>query len=100
MPRSVGAEHRRVHSPQQFSKPPLVRRGQHHDAGALVRRETAVVEIVVIERDERAAELAGETIVMNVGGAAKVVVFQHEEHVPARTSRMNETTPLGMLASA
>ena len=47
----------------------------------------AVVEVVAIERDERAAQLPRQPVVLHVGRAPQVVVLEHEQHVPAAARR-------------
>ena len=42
----------------------------------------AIVEIVAIERHQRAAELAGQAVVLDVAGAAQIVMFDHREDIP------------------
>ena len=68
---------------QQRAQPALVGRRKHDDARALGRREAAVVVVVAVERHERAAELPGEAVVLDVRRPAQVVVLEHEQHVPA-----------------
>ena len=46
-------------------------------------RIAAIVEIVAIERDQRARQLAGELEMAPIVRAAQVVVLDDEEHVPA-----------------
>ena len=52
--------------------------------GLSIRRKPAVVEEVVVERDDRPAELARAAKVLDVAGAAQIVVLEDEEHVPAQ----------------
>ena len=68
--------------------------------GALGRRKLAIVEIVAVERDQRAAQLAREPVVLAVARAAQVVVLDHEQHVPVE-QRAHEAPRdrAGMLAS-
>jgi len=73
--RSVDA----IEQPGQLA---LVRRLDDEDAAAAVGRKAAVVEIIAIERDQRAAQLLGELLVLHVRRAAKVRLFEDEEHVP------------------
>src|SRR5262245_19361582 len=71
-----------VHARQQFAQPALVGRRKHDHAGALLRREGAIVEIVAVERHERAPELSREPEVLDVARAPQIVVLEDEEHVP------------------
>ena len=88
-----GAEGVAIETLEQRRQPVLVGRGEHQHAGALGRRELAVVEIVAIERHQRAAELTGEPEVQGVGRAAQLVVLHDEQHVPLeqRAHQRHET---------
>ncbi len=46
------------------------------------RGEFAIVEIVAIERNQRAAQLSREAIVLAITRAPQIVVLDDEEHVP------------------
>ena len=82
--RAPAARNRRaIDLAHQLAQPALVGRREHDHAGALGRRKAAIVEVVAIERDERRAELTRQAVVHQVGGAADVVVLEHEEHIPA-----------------
>ena len=51
------------------------------------RRKLPIVEVVAIERDQRAAQLARQAVVLDVAGAAQVGMVHHEQHVPAQRAR-------------
>ena len=77
-------EHAPVECLEQADEGALVRRRADDHARAQVRRKLAVVEKVVVEGDERAAELARAGVVLAVRGAAPVGLLEDEEHVPAK----------------
>ena len=68
--------------------------GALHDehAAAFIRRKAPIVEIVAVERDERAPELLREPVVLQVGRAPQLVFLEHEQDVPvqARTHVSDE----------
>src|SRR5438067_8553839 len=81
--RLPAAEHLAVHAREEPPQPPFVGHREHDHAGPFLRRKAAIVEVVAIEGDERPTELARQAEVLDVAGAAQVVVLDHEEHVPA-----------------
>ena len=62
----------------------LVGGAQDEHAAALCRRETRVVEIVAIERQQRPPKLRGQPEVLDIGRAPQILFLHHEEHVPAQ----------------
>jgi hypothetical protein len=68
---------------EQRPQPALVWGCEHDDARTLVRRKAPVVGVVVIESHEGTSELTREMVVLNVAGAAQVVVLEDEEDIPA-----------------
>src|SRR6185436_8550745 len=79
-------------SPEQHTVDPfeealelfLVWRAQDEHAAAFSGREPGVVQIVAIERQQRAAELSGKAKVLDVGRATQPRLLEHEERVPAQ----------------
>ena len=59
----------------------------------------AIVQVVAIERDQRAAQLPREAEVLAIGGAAQIVVLHHEQHVPLQLGAHGGTRRAGTLAS-
>ena len=82
--RLVGVEERSVDAIEQPGQLPLVRRLDDEDAAAAVERKAAVVEVVAIQRDQRAPQLLRELVVLHVRRAPQIVLLEHEEHVPAQ----------------
>ena len=76
------AERLLVHSLQQALQPSFVGRRKDDDARAFGGRELAIVEIIPIERDERATELPRQAEMLDVSRAPHHVIFEHEKHVP------------------
>ena len=72
-----------VGAAQEPVQPRFVGRGEHDHACTLAGRKEAVVLVIVVERDERASKLSREAIVLDVAGAAQIVMFQHEQDVPS-----------------
>ena len=62
----------------------FVGRADDEDTRALRGRKPPIVEIVAIERDERALQLPREGEVPPVGRAAQIVVLDHVEDVPVQ----------------
>src|SRR4029079_8914951 len=71
------AVHLREHAPQ----PSLGGHAEDDDAGALLGRKLPIVEIVAVERHQRAPELAREAVVLDVAGASQVLALERREHV-------------------
>ncbi len=71
-----------VHAREQSPEPPLVRHAEHDHARAFLRGKFTVVQIVAVERDQGAPELARQPVVLDVARAAQVVVLQDEQDVP------------------
>ena len=78
-----------VQSFQELDEASLGRRHQHDDATAAFERELAIVEVVAIERDQRAPELSRQTIVLAIARTPQIVVLDHEQHIP-RQRRAHE----------
>src|SRR4029453_14011159 len=79
---AIGAEHFFIQSPQKHDEPAVGWCGKHHYASALGRRKAPIVEVVAIECNERTAKLLREPVVFAVPRATKVVVLEHEQHIP------------------
>ncbi len=62
----------------------LIWRPDDDDAARLGRRVASIVEIVTVDRHERARELSGELEVTPIVRAAKVVVLDHEKDIPSQ----------------
>ena len=58
--------------------------GALHDehAAALGRRKPPIVEVVAVQRHQRAPQLLRQPVVPHVGRPPQVVVLEHEQHVP------------------
>ena len=56
----------------------LVRRAQHDQAAGFLGRKPRVVQIIAIERQQRAAQLHCQPKMFNVSRAAQLVVFHHK----------------------
>ena len=67
---------------QQRELATLVGRVDHQHAAAFIGRKPAIVQVVAVHRDERAAQLLRELVVLQVGRAPQLVLLEHEEHVP------------------
>ena len=90
-----------VHAREQPPEPSLVRHREHDHARALVRGKLPVVQVVAIERHQRAPELPRQPVVLDVARAPQVVDARARTARPIRAvSRMKPTTPSGMFASA
>ena len=85
-----GAKKLLVQTFQERQQSVLRRRAEDEDAAALGRRETTIIEIVAIERDQRTAKLAREPVMLTVGRTPQVIVLEDEEHVPQQ--RLPHTT--------
>src|SRR3954453_6367410 len=71
-----------IHLLQKATEPSLVGRREDHHASAFTGRKSAIVEVIAVERDERATELAREAVVFDVAGAAQLGVLEDEQHIP------------------
>jgi hypothetical protein len=67
---------------QQRQVSVFVRRCKHKHPAAFSRRKLSVIEVVTVECDERAFELARQAVMVAVARSTQVVMFHHEEHVP------------------
>ena len=76
-PKELGVEPREQREVALF----LGSRQDEHPA-AFRRRKPPIVEIIAVQRDQRSPPLSREAEVLAVTGAAEVVVFDDEEHVP------------------
>src|SRR5688500_9992972 len=72
-----------VEALEQIQIPALLRRHQHDDTAAFVRREPAIVEVIAVERNQCPPELTCEAVMLAIAGAAEIVVLDHEQHIPA-----------------
>ena len=79
-----GTKQRLIRVGQQARERALVRRRAHEDARRERGRKSPVITEVAIERDERPAEIERALKMIAIGGAAQIVVLDHEEHVPAK----------------
>jgi hypothetical protein len=59
-------------------------RRQHDHPTALLLGEEAIVEIVAIQSDQGSAQFAGKSEVLAVSLTAKIVMFDHEQHIPVK----------------
>ena len=80
----VGGKQMRVEAGQQLGEPALVGRGDDEHTRALRRRELAIVEVIAIERDQRAPQLPRQPVVLGVARAAQVGMIHHAQHVPSQ----------------
>src|SRR6185295_10085120 len=70
----IRAKDRVIHFAEQAPERRLVRRPAHDDAGTVLGRKPAVVAEVAVERHDRASELERAPKMLDVAGAAEVVV--------------------------
>ena len=78
----AGAEEHDVDAIEQRRELALVGSADDEHAGSFARRKPAVVEVIAIERHQRAAELLREPVVPDVGRAPQIIVFEDEKDIP------------------
>ncbi len=62
----------------------FMRRAEDENTAALCRRKPDVVQIIPVQRHQRAPQLGGKAEMFDVGGAAKVFFLHDEEDVPPK----------------
>src|SRR6185436_14722124 len=82
--RILGMKERPIDALEQQRELTLVRRIDHQHPTARHQWKTAIVEVVAIHRHQRAAQLLRELIVLDVRGAAQIVLLEDEQHVPSQ----------------
>ncbi len=61
----------------------LMRCAHHENAAAFRGRESDIVQVILVEGEQGAAKLSRHAEVLEIGRAAQIVLFHHEEHIPA-----------------
>ena len=71
-----------VEARQQRHQTGLVRCGHHQHAATVGRWKVAVVQIVAVQGDQCAAQLAREFVVLGIAGTTQVGMIHHEQNIP------------------
>lgn len=79
----AGPQHLAVEPRKQHQQLSFARRAADDDAAARIRRVTSRVEEVTVEGNQCASLIARANEMLAVGRAAKVIVLEDEEDVPA-----------------